>query len=30
MYHDPIEYDNDSETYKILEFNDPIEYEYLE
>ena len=30
MYHDPIEYDNDSETYKVLEFNDPIEYEYLE
>ena len=29
MYHDPIEYDNDSETYKILEFNDPIEYEYV-
>lgn len=30
MHHSPIEYDTDSETYKVLEFNDAIEYEYIE
>ena len=27
-YYSPIEYDNDTETYKVLECNDPIEYVY--
>ena len=25
VYYSPIEYDNDTETYKVLECNDPIE-----
>ena len=29
-YYSPIEYDNDTETYKVLECNDPIEYEYVD
>ena len=29
-YYSPIEYDNDTETYKVIECNDPIEYEYVD